>query len=106
MLCATIDGAEAATIIELMAGYDEDTRPHWSTGATPGSGQPTSVSVTANALSRGQSGCGRAGAAPATSNRVAVEPLQDVVLADPWEPPTWHARIALGTETVTDLDLP
>ncbi|KQY32587.1 hypothetical protein ASD42_19790 [Nocardia sp. Root136] len=193
VLCATIDGAEAATIIELMAGHDKDTPPHWSTGATPGSGQPTSVSVTANALLRGQSGCSTAGAAPATSNRVAVEPLQDVVLADPatwngrypadrfttaarlelyaavpilvrelerrqavedasgtrnstefhvptgsdlgwydygfvaaevdgaryvdlearyegmapdpWEPPTWHARIALGTETVTDLDL-
>lgn len=36
VLCATIDGAEAATIIELMAGHDEDTPPHWSTGATPG----------------------------------------------------------------------
>ena len=89
VLCATIDGAEAATIIELMAGHDEDTPPHWSTGATPGSGQPTSVLVTANALLRGQSGCGTAGAAPATSHRVAVEPLQDVVLADP---AAWNGR--------------
>ncbi|WP_194828151.1 hypothetical protein [Nocardia sp. XZ_19_231] len=193
VLCATVDGTEAATIIELMAGHDEDAPPHWSTGATPGSGQPTSVLVTANALLRGRSGCSTAGPAPATSTHVVVEPLQDVVLADPaawkgrypaerfttaarlelyaavpilvrelqtrqavedanatsdstefrvptgsdlswydyrfvaaevdgaryldlearyegmapdpWEPPTWHARIALATETVTELDL-
>ncbi|MGW6699099.1 hypothetical protein [Nocardia sp. NPDC055049] len=192
-LCATVDGAEAATIVELMAGHDEDTPPHWTTGAAPGSGQPTTVLVTANALLRGRSGCSAAASDPASSNRIVVEPLQDVVLADPsgwqgrypadrfttatslelyaavpilvrdleareaiedtdgtsdstelhvptgsdltwydyefvaaeaggsryldlsaryqgvapdpWEPPTWHARIALGPETVTNLDL-
>ncbi|MFC9659784.1 hypothetical protein ACFVJ5_06060 [Nocardia sp. NPDC127606] len=192
-LCATVDGAEAATIVELMAGHDGDTPPHWSTGATPGSGQPTSVLVTVNALLRGRSGCSAVPSAPAPSNHVVVEPLQDVALADPsawqghypadrfatatslelyasvpilvreleareavedadgtsdstelhvptgsdltwydyefvaaevggsryldlsaryqgmapdpWEPSTWHARIALGPETVTDLDL-
>ncbi|MFE3316726.1 hypothetical protein [Nocardia sp. NPDC059195] len=193
VLCATIDGDEAATVIELMADNDQDSPPHWSTGAAPGSGQPTSVLVTLNALLRGQSGCSAAKSAPTASNRVVVEPLQDVVLADPaawngpypadrfttaaslelyaavpilvreletreaiedangtsdstelhvptgsdltwydyrfvaaevdgaryidlearyqgmapdpWEPPTWHARIALDPETVTDLDL-
>ncbi|MFD6399285.1 hypothetical protein [Nocardia sp. NPDC060249] len=189
-LCATVDGAEAAAIIELMAGHDEDAPRHWSTGASPGSGQPTSVLVTANALLRGQSGCSAVATDSASSNRVVVEPLQDVVLADPstwkgrypadrfttatsvelyaavailvrdlearearedadgaielhvptgsdltwydyefvaaevggsryldlsaryqgmapdpWEPPTWHARIALGPEAVTHLDL-
>lgn len=192
-LCATLDGAEAATMIELMAGHDEDTPPHWTTGAAPGSGQPTSVLVTTNALLPGRSGCSAAASEQASSNRVVVEPLQDVALADPsawqgrypadrfttatslelyaavpilvrdleareavedadgtsdstelhvptgsdltwydyefvaaeaggsryldlsaryqgmapdpWEPPTWHARIALGPETVTNLDL-
>ncbi|MGY0499206.1 hypothetical protein ACWZHB_11980 [Nocardia sp. FBN12] len=192
VLCATIDGHEVATVIELLSRQDEDTRPHWSTGAAPGTGQPTSVFVTPNALLRGQSGCSTAESA-SPANRVVVEPIQDVMLADPatwngpypadrftaatslelyaavpilirdlerradiedasgtsdstelhvptgstltwydyrfvaaevngaryidleahyqggkpdpWEPPTWHARIALGPETVTDLDL-
>ncbi|MFD9548798.1 hypothetical protein ACFWBG_15515 [Nocardia salmonicida] len=36
---------------------------------------------------------------------VDLEERYEGVTPDPWEPPTWHARIALGTETVTDLDL-
>lgn len=193
VLCATIDGPEVATVIELLARQDEDIPPHWSTGAAPGTGQPTSVFVTPNALLRGQSGCSAPESAEPPPKRVVVEPIQDVVIADPatwngpypadrftaatnlelyaavpilirdlelrsdaedasgtststdlhvptgsdltwydyrfvaaevngaryidlearyqvgkpdpWEPPTWHARIALGTETVTDLDL-
>lgn len=193
VLCATIDGPEAATVIELLARHDDDRLPHWSTGAAPGTGQPTSVLVTPNALLPGQSGCSTAESAQPPEKRVVVEPIQDVVLADPatwngpypadrftaatsvelyaavpilirdlearsdaeeaagtrdgtephvptgstltwydyrfvaaevdgaryldlearyqgaqpdpWEPPTWHARIALGPETVTALDL-
>ncbi|MFE1591375.1 hypothetical protein [Nocardia sp. NPDC058705] len=189
VLCATIEGSEVATVMELMAGQNKYTRPHWTTGAAPGSGQPTSVFVTMNALLRGQSGCSAPASDRAPSDRAVVEPLQKVVLADPatwtglypadrfvgasslelyaavpilvreleardasdtgnstefhvptgstlswydyrfvaaevdgaryidlearyqgsapdrWKPPTWHARIALGPETVTDLDL-
>lgn len=36
---------------------------------------------------------------------VDLEERYEGMAPDPWEPPTWHARIALGTETVTDLDL-
>ncbi|MGW5386382.1 hypothetical protein [Nocardia sp. NPDC003963] len=99
VLCATLDGAEAATIAELVAGDERYRQPHWSTGAAARSGQPTSVFVTVNAVLPGRAGCRAVKPDPAALNHVVVEPLQEVAIADP---AVWDGRYPADRFTIAD----
>ncbi|MFI6866402.1 hypothetical protein [Nocardia sp. NPDC050406] len=88
-LCVTIDGAEAATLVGLRTGNDLYRQSHWSTGAAPGSGLPTSVFVTVHPLLRGRTGCSTAAPHPEAPHRLIARPLHEVELADP---AAWNRR--------------